>query len=43
LSMKEISAEIGYIDANYFTRVFKKYEGVTPSEYRNKFYVYGGK
>jgi len=38
LSLKEISNEIGYIDPNYFTRVFKKYEGMTPSEYRNDYY-----
>ena len=37
LSMKEISGEIGYADPNYFTRVFKKYEKMTPSEYRSKF------
>lgn len=38
LSIKEIGFEIGYVDSNYFTRVFKKYEGMTPSEYRNKWY-----
>lgn len=35
LSIKDISASIGYTDPNYFTRVFKKYEGITPTEYRN--------
>jgi len=34
-SIKEIAYEIGYGDPNYFTRVFKKYENVTPSEYRS--------
>jgi two-component system, response regulator YesN len=38
LSLKEISNEIGYVDPNYFTRVFKKYEGMTPSEYRSDYY-----
>ncbi|MDF1617284.1 response regulator transcription factor [Petrocella sp. FN5] len=38
LSIKEIGYEIGYFDSNYFTRVFKKYEGMTPSDYRNKWY-----
>ncbi|PKM58221.1 MAG: hypothetical protein CVU98_02025 [Firmicutes bacterium HGW-Firmicutes-3] len=38
LSIKEIGYEIGYVDSNYFTRVFKKYEGMTPTEYRNKWY-----
>ena len=33
-SMKEICLEIGYTDPNYFSRQFKKYEGVSPTEYR---------
>ena len=36
LSIKEICARSGYSDPNYFSRIFKKYEGVTPSEYREK-------
>ena len=36
LSIKEICAESGYSDPNYFSRIFKKYEGVTPSELREK-------
>ncbi len=35
-SVKEISYEVGYVDPNYFARVFKKYEHMTPTEYRNK-------
>ena len=35
-SIKQICAEIGYSDPNYFSRIFKKYEGVTPSEYRER-------
>ena len=34
-SMKEICLEIGYSDANYFSRTFKKNVGVTPSEYKD--------
>ena len=35
INIKDISAEAGYRDANYFTRVFKRMTGMTPSEYRN--------
>ena len=35
-SIKEICAESGYSDPNYFSRIFKKYEGVTPSEFRER-------
>lgn len=33
-SVQEISAYVGYIDSNYFVKVFKKQYGVTPSDYR---------
>jgi YesN/AraC family two-component response regulator len=36
VSIKDISAMSGYRDANYFTRIFKKTTGVTPSEYRER-------
>ena len=34
MSMKEICIEVGYTDPNYFSRQFKKYEGMSPTEYR---------
>ncbi|WP_379160389.1 response regulator [Paenibacillus sp. sgz5001063] len=34
LSLKEICYEVGYKDPNYFSRVFKKAAGMTPSEFR---------
>lgn len=34
LSLKDIGAAVGYSDSNYFTRVFKRLTGQTPSEYR---------
>lgn len=36
LSIKEICTMSGYSDPNYFSRIFKKIENVTPSEYREK-------
>lgn len=36
LSISEIATEVGVDDQSYFTRLFKKYEGVTPSEFRGR-------
>ncbi len=34
LSISEIAAEIGLLDQSYFSRLFKKYEGTTPLQFR---------
>jgi YesN/AraC family two-component response regulator len=34
LSVREVAQACGYTDANYFTRIFKRATGRTPSEYR---------
>jgi len=34
LSISEISYEMGYLDVSYFTRFFKKREGVSPKKFR---------
>ncbi|SEQ24436.1 two-component system, response regulator YesN [Lachnospiraceae bacterium NE2001] len=34
MSMKEICVEVGYSNPNYFSRIFKKIVGVSPTEYR---------
>ena len=34
LNVREVSNACGYSDSNYFTRVFKRITGKTPSEYR---------
>ncbi len=36
LTAKTIGKRVGYPDAIYFTRVFKKQTGMTPAEYRSK-------
>lgn len=36
LNIEKIGQECGMNDANYFTRAFKKIEGVTPGEYRKR-------
>jgi Response regulator containing CheY-like receiver domain and AraC-type DNA-binding domain len=33
-----IAAELGYYECGYFTKIFKKIEGITPTNYRNKNY-----
>ena len=37
LSIADISAQCGYGDYRVFTKVFKKSEGITPSQYRRDF------
>ena len=36
MSIKEIGYSVGYSDPNYFSKVFKKYEGYSPKEYKVK-------
>jgi two-component system response regulator YesN len=36
ISIKNICADTGYSDPNYFSRIFKKQVGVTPTEYRER-------
>ena len=37
LSIADISEKTGYGDYRVFTKVFKKSEGITPSQYRREF------
>lgn len=34
MSIKEVCADVGYADPNYFSRAFKKNVGITPTEYK---------
>lgn len=36
-SIKEIGVACGYSDPNYFSRIFKKSTGMTPTEYKERF------
>ena len=36
LTVQDISASVGYLDSNYFVKVFKSCFGTTPTEYRKK-------
>jgi two-component system response regulator YesN len=35
-SIKDICVEVGYQDPNYFSRIFKRYTGKTPTEYKEQ-------
>ncbi len=35
-NIKEVGKSVGYADSNYFTKVFKRSIGISPSEYRSK-------
>ena len=35
-TIEQVGEAVGVEDANYFSRVFKKFEGITPSEYRRQ-------
>ncbi|MCM1193883.1 MAG: AraC family transcriptional regulator [Lachnospiraceae bacterium] len=39
LPIQDISAQVGYLDNNYFVKVFKKYMGEVPTLYRKRFYA----
>lgn len=36
MSISQISEKVGFSDVYYFSRVFKKSKGITPSQFRNK-------
>ena len=37
ISVGMVALELGYTNFSHFSQVFKKYENVTPSEYRSRF------
>ena len=41
LKINEIGYQVGYESSPHFSRTFKKVVGITPAEYRKKFFVSG--
>ena len=37
MAIEDVTHEVGYEDLSSFSKLFKKYTGVTPAIYRNKF------
>lgn len=38
VNVKDIGEAVGYSDSNYFAKVFKRYTGFTPTEYRGEIF-----
>jgi YesN/AraC family two-component response regulator len=36
MTILDISLEVGYQDPSYFSKIFRKKEGMNPGDYRNK-------
>jgi len=34
-SVREVAEAVGYLDSKTLIRIFKKYEGITPGQFRN--------
>ena len=43
LQVQTVAQHCGMADANYFSKIFKKYHGVTPRQYREEFLAYPAK
>lgn len=40
MKIGDIASSLGYMNQNYFTRIFTSYYGATPSVFRNNKYSY---
>jgi transcriptional regulator GlxA family with amidase domain len=40
LSLDEISVRVGYENVSFFRRIFKQSTGLSPTDYKNKFFQY---
>jgi two-component system response regulator YesN len=39
IKLYEIASLIGFSDANYFAKTFRKLEGINPSDFREKYFL----
>ena len=39
ISIQDVAIQVGINDVSYFIKMYKKYTGLTPGEYRKKFYL----
>ncbi|MFS6554796.1 helix-turn-helix transcriptional regulator, partial [Parabacteroides distasonis] len=39
IPIQDVAMQVGINDTSYFTKVYKKFTGLTPGEYRKRLYI----